>query len=83
MQKLFILIILTLFSVQCIGNNIYQRAVESSTRPTEDKTADAGRKPEKILKFFDIRPNHKILDLFSGGGYYTELAANIAGDTGH
>lgn len=82
MQKLLILISFTLFSAFSFANDIYQQAVESSNRPAEDKTADAGRKPAKVLQFFDIQPQHKVLDLFSGGGYYTELAANIVGKKG-
>lgn len=83
MTKLLIFIALTFFSVNSFGNNIYQNALGSSTRPVDDKAADARRKPEKVLAFFDIQPNHKILDLFSGGGYYTELVAKIVGDNGH
>jgi predicted methyltransferase len=83
MQKLLILISFTLFSAYSFANDIYQQAVESSNRPAEDKTADPGRKPAKILQFFDLQPQHKVLDLFSGGGYYTELTANIVGQNGH
>jgi predicted methyltransferase len=83
MQKLLILISFTLFTAQSFANDIFQRAVESPNRTAEDKTADAGRQPEKVLSFFNIQPGQKVLDLFSGAGYYTELTANIVGEKGH
>lgn len=83
MQTLLIMISFTFFATQSFANNIYQQAVESSNRPEEDKVADVGRKPAKILHFFDIQPGHKVLDLFSGGGYYTELTADIVSGKGH
>lgn len=83
MQKLLILISFTIFTAQCFATDIYQRAIESSTRPAEDKIADAGRQPAKILQFFDIQHGQRVLDLFSGGGYYTELTSNIVGKKGH
>lgn len=83
MQKLLILVSFTLFTAQSLATDIYQRAVESPNRPSEDKIADAGRQPVKILKFFDIQQSQRILDLFSGGGYYTELTSNIVGESGH
>jgi predicted methyltransferase len=83
MQKLLILISFTIFTAQGFAANIYQLAVESPTRPAKDKSADARRQPAKILKFFDIQRDQKVLDLFSGGGYYTELASNIVGAKGH
>jgi predicted methyltransferase len=82
MQKLLIIISFSLFAAQSLAKDIYLNAVESSSRPAEDRTSDVGRKPKEILQFFDIQPNHRVLDLFSGGGYYTELVANVVGNNG-
>jgi len=35
-----------------------------------------------VLAFFGIQPGMHALDLFSGGGYYTELLAIVVGPTG-
>jgi len=43
---------------------------------------DAARKPREMLAFFGIKPGMKILDLFSGGGWYAELEARVMGPTG-
>jgi predicted methyltransferase len=83
MQKLLMLISFTLFTAQSLATDIYQRAVESPHRPSEDKTSDVSRQPEKTHQFFDIQDGQRVLDLFSGGGYYTELVSNIVGESGH
>lgn len=57
-------------------------AVSSPQRPAEDVTKDANRKPAQVLSFFDIKPGMTVLDLFSGGGYYTELLNSIVGENG-
>jgi predicted methyltransferase len=31
------------------------------------------------LAFFDIHPGMQVLDLFSGGGYYTEILSEVVG----
>jgi predicted methyltransferase len=57
-------------------------AVAHPDRLAEDKIADGHRKPQDILSFFEIKPGMTVLDLFSGGGYYTEMLAHIVTDEG-
>jgi len=57
-------------------------AVSNPQRPAEDIAADANRKPGEVLSFFDIKPGMTVLDLFSGGGYYTEMLNAIVGENG-
>lgn len=61
---------------------VYQRAVDSPERSDKDRERDAGRKPAAVLEFFGIRPGMTVLDLFSGGGYYTEIIARLVGSDG-
>ena len=62
--------------------NIYQAAVSDERRGEADVARDAGRKPAEVLEFFAIEPGMQVLDMFSGGGYYTELLANVVGPGG-
>jgi predicted methyltransferase len=62
---------------------IYEKALATSTRPAADKDVDFRRHPEKVLAFFQVQPGQRVLDLFSGGGYYTELASIVVGEQGH
>lgn len=57
-------------------------AVANEARPLADRLRDANRRPAEILKFFGIRPGMKVLDLWSGGGYYTEILSYLVGPEG-
>ena len=57
-------------------------AVANPQRPAEDVAKDANRKPAEVLSFFDIKPGMTVLDLFSGGGYYTEMLNSLVGPEG-
>ncbi len=41
-------------------------AIGAPGRPQSDRQLDAGRKPEQILAFYDIRPGFKVADLSAG-----------------
>jgi predicted methyltransferase len=57
-------------------------AVDSPTRPPQDRALDAGRRPEQMLAFFGIKPGMKVGEIFAGGGYTTQLLANAVGPDG-
>ena len=58
------------------------KAVVAERRSEADHTRDATSKPAVVLDFFGLKPGMVVIDLFGGGGYYTELAALVVGDTG-
>lgn len=62
--------------------SIYAAAVANAQRPDADRQRDAGRKPAEVLEFLGIEPGMTVLDMFSGGGYYTELLSYTVGDSG-
>lgn len=57
-------------------------AINHPARPDADVRRDLARKPEAVLRFFDVKPGQKILDVYSTGGYYTELLSRIVGKSG-
>ncbi|MEZ5565347.1 MAG: methyltransferase domain-containing protein [Gammaproteobacteria bacterium] len=57
-------------------------ALANPGRPASDRVRDESRKSGAVLRFFRIAPGMKVLDLYSGGGYYTELLSYIVGPTG-
>ncbi|WP_244623310.1 class I SAM-dependent methyltransferase [Shewanella salipaludis] len=57
-------------------------AVDAGQRLTRDKLRDADRHPQQVLQFLEIAPGQRVLDLFSGGGYYSELLARVVGERG-
>ena len=52
------------------------------SRRRADRALDAGRKPAEVLAYFKVAPGEKILELFAGGGYTSELLRRTIGDTG-
>jgi len=62
--------------------SIYAAAVASETRPDADRESDAGRKPEAVLEFFGIQPGDVVLEMWAGGGYYTDMLAHVVGESG-
>ena len=63
-------------------NEAVAAAVSNPQRPIEDLAKDANRKPAQVLSFFNIKPGMTVLDLFSGGGYYTEMLNSVVGEDG-
>jgi predicted methyltransferase len=57
-------------------------AVADSRRSPDDIARDVNRKPEEVLQFIGIRPGMAVLDMFAGGGYYTELFQYVVGPEG-
>lgn len=82
MRLLFTLTLLLAASVSRSEPAPANPAVEHPDRPTADRSRDAGRRPADILRFMQIQPGQTVLDLFAGGGYYTELLAHQVGSEG-
>lgn len=57
-------------------------SLASPERTEQDRQADPLRRPDLVLNFFEIRPGMTVLDLFSGGGYYTEIVSRVVGEKG-
>ena len=57
-------------------------AVASEKRFAEDIAKDDYRKPAQILDFFGVKQGMNVIDIFSGGGYYTEMLSHVVGDQG-
>ncbi len=57
-------------------------AIASPDRPKSDLEQDARRKPRQVLEFTGVSPGMHVIDVFSAGGYYTELLARTVGATG-
>jgi predicted methyltransferase len=59
-----------------------ERAVTNPRRLPSDRERDERRRAGAVLAFFGIEPGMTVLDLFSGGGYYTELLSYLVGENG-
>ncbi|WP_338467497.1 methyltransferase [Novosphingobium sp. ZN18A2] len=57
-------------------------AIADSHRPEANRKMDEGRKPQAILAFSAFRPGDVVADWGAGGGYYSELIADVVGPKG-
>jgi predicted methyltransferase len=57
-------------------------SLASPERVEADRLSDPLRRPDLVLEFFEIKPGMTVLDLFSGGGYYTEIVSRTVGADG-
>jgi predicted methyltransferase len=57
-------------------------SVASSARPAAETAQDAGRKPAEMLALAGLKPGDRVLDVMAGQGYYSRLAAPVAGPKG-
>ena len=57
-------------------------AVAHPDRPEEDTARDIYRKPADVLMFAGVKPGMAVVDLNSGGGYYSELLSHVVGPEG-
>ncbi len=65
------------------GASPFKAAIENPARSDADRERDKTSKPAQVLQFFGVKPGIKVLDLFSGGGYYAEILSYAVGPTGH
>jgi len=57
-------------------------ALANPARPETDTARDAGRKPSAVLSFLGVEPGMTVLEVFAGGGYYTQILDSVVGPGG-
>jgi predicted methyltransferase len=57
--------------------------LSDKNRPAEDAKRDQARMPVEIMHFAEIAKGDTVLDLFAGGGWYTELFSMAVGASGN
>ena len=59
-----------------------QAAVAAPSRSEANKARDKYRHPAETLAFFGLKPTHTIVEIWPGGGWYTEVLAPFTKDRG-
>ncbi|WP_163931911.1 class I SAM-dependent methyltransferase [Paraferrimonas sp. SM1919] len=57
-------------------------AVNGELRQDKNKARDAFRHPYQTLEFFDVKPTDTVVELWPGGGWYSEILAPYLKDNG-
>ena len=78
------LILAIVFSVTAVGEFAegFNEAIASPNRSAEEKERDVYRKPAQVLDFVGIEAGMTVLEIFAGGGWYTELLSAAVGSDG-
>jgi predicted methyltransferase len=69
-------------SVAAASKVAIEAAIDSPDRPPADRERDAVARPGDVLLFLGVTPGMRVADMFSAGGYYTELLARTVGVKG-
>lgn len=59
-----------------------QAAVAAPNRSDANKARDKYRHPAETLAFFGLKPTHTVVEIWPGGGWYTEILAPFTKDKG-
>ncbi|MFT7771748.1 class I SAM-dependent methyltransferase [Roseateles sp.] len=80
-------LIATLVAAAAVGSQAQtadplKAAIAADNRLVGNVARDAARHPYETLSFFGIKPNHTVVELAPGGGWYTEILAPYLRETG-
>jgi len=57
-------------------------SIASPQRTADDRQRDTRDKPAEVMAFAGVKPGMVVADIFSAGGYWTELLSGVVGPTG-
>ncbi|PHR19230.1 MAG: methyltransferase [Sphingopyxis sp.] len=60
----------------------FEAAVSDPGRDQADIKLDDSRKPAEVLEFMGLESGDTVVDLFAGGGYYSEIMGRVVGPEG-
>ena len=69
--------------LQAIAASPISQAVADSSRPADQRSADALRKPAETLAFAGVKPGMTVGEFYPGGGYFTRMLSDVVGPAGH
>jgi predicted methyltransferase len=64
------------------ADDLIAAAIANPARTAQDHERDARDKPAEVMAFAGVKPGMTVIDLFSAGGYWTELLSGAVGPQG-
>jgi predicted methyltransferase len=84
--RILIVLIALFFSAAALAEDSLDAKVEAAlaaeSRPEADMARDKNRKPLATLKFFGLKDDMRVLEIFPGGGWYTRVLAPVLAENG-
>ena len=69
-------------SAAAINEAAVLAAMSKQDRLPDDITRDARSQPQDVIPLLALETGDRVVDIFAGGGYYTELLASVVGHQG-
>lgn len=83
MMKIFAaLFALCMPAITLANADLLQAAISGEHRTPDYVKRDTYRNPLKTLQLFDVQPHHTVIEIWPGGGWYTEILAPYLKDKG-
>jgi predicted methyltransferase len=85
MKLLITTLLLTFAGLTLAANDIddkVEAALADESRPAADRDRDANRMPLETLKFFGLKDDMRVLELFPGRGWYTRVLGPVLAENG-
>lgn len=57
-------------------------AVANPARPDKDRERDAARHPAELVEFARVKPGDKVVDVWTGSGYWSRIFSKVVGPRG-
>ena len=64
------------------ASGVWESALQGEHRNETAKARDAHRHPRETLEFFDVTPTSTVLEMYPGGGWYTDILAPLLAENG-
>lgn len=68
--------------IDAAAKQALERAVAAPHRSDANRARDKYRHPVETLSFFGVAPDHTVVEIWPGGGWYTEILAPYLADQG-
>lgn len=78
----FIAASLLAMSASAVQADAISDAVKSDARTADAKLRDEYRHPQQTLRFFGIKPEMTIVEIWPGGGWYSDILSALVKDNG-
>lgn len=86
LKQLFPIVFLATFLTACCDkpnqSNLLGSAIKGEHRSEQNSARDKYRHPVETLSFFGIKPDMTVVELWPGGGWYTEILAPVLREEG-
>ena len=80
--SLFIALLVTAMGASAQGSEAWQAALHGEHRTEAAKERDVYRHPRETLEFFGVTPSSTVLEMYPGGGWYTDILAPLLAENG-